>query len=148
MAFGRAVAPHGCQAHAVLHDGANEGLQALEFGQIILAKREYDFDVLAQQIELIHALRVLCEFALKRGRQPVFDEFAQLLQQHARTRVLLRRLPAKRKDLLKLIEGQHGHHGASMGIEELRAGAMQVLPEVVARLRLGSRSPRGRRIRK
>ncbi len=117
--LGRTVAAHGRQPHAVLHDGANEGLQALEFGQIIFAKCEHDLDVLAQQIELIQKLRVLGQFAFQRGRQPVFDQFAQLLQQHLRARGLLRRLPAQRKDLLKLIERQHGHNRAPMGIEEL-----------------------------
>ena len=120
-----------------MHDGANQGLQTLEFRQIILAEGEHDLDVLAQQIEFIHALWMLRKFAFKRRRQPVFDQFAQLLQQHSCARGLLRRLPAQRKNLFKLIEGQHRYDGASMRIEKPRAGAMQVFPETIARLGRG-----------
>ena len=58
---------------------------------------------------------MLGEFALKRRRQPVFNEFAQLLQQHARSRGLLRSLPAQRKNLLELIEASTGTTGRPWG---------------------------------
>ena len=86
-----------------------------------------------QQIELIQKLRMHRQFAFQRRWQPVFDQFAQLLQQLLRARGLLRRLPAQRKDLLKLIERQYRHNRSSMGIEELGFWPMQILPEAVAR---------------
>ena len=55
--------------------------QPLEFGQIIFTEGEHHFQILPQQIEFVERLGVRRELGFQRGRQAVFDEFAELLQQ-------------------------------------------------------------------